>query len=119
MRTIALILAAILGAKAGDWRLVMTAGNGTATLIDGSSIRREGPLLTFWQKTLHPDGTTEGARIRIDCETSTWQLIYQQITDARGRVISTVASRLKPQDIRPGSAMEEEQSKLCRVLLQK
>src|SRR6478672_2733500 len=103
--------AAQMGAQVGDWRIVMVARDGTTTFIDGASIRRAGSLITFWQKDHHPDGTIEGARIRLDCQANTWQILYQQITDAKGRVVSTLTNRLKPQEIRPGSAMEEERAR--------
>jgi hypothetical protein len=115
--TALLLAAAQLGAQVGDWRVVMIASDGTTTLIDGASIRRAGSLITFWQKDHHPDGTTEGARIRLDCQANTWQIIYQQITDPKGRVVSTLTNRLKPQKIRPGSAMEEERARVCPVLV--
>ena len=118
MSPTALFLAAALaGTEAGDWRVIMTASDGTATLVDSASIRRLGAVLTFWQKDHHPDGTIEGARIRLDCEANTWQILYHQNTDAQGRVISTLTKRLKPQEIRPGSAMEEERKRICRVLV--
>lgn len=118
MSAVLLFLAtAQIGAQVGDWRHIMTARDGTATLIDGASIRRTGSLLTFWQKDHRPDGTIEGTRIRLDCQANTWQILYQQISDPRGRVISTLAKRLKPQEIRPGSAMEEERARVCPVLI--
>lgn len=117
MSTTALLLvAAQLGGQVGDWREIMTARDGTVIHIDGASVRRDGPILTFWQKDRHPDGTVEGARIRLNCEANTWQVLYQQNTDPKGRIVSTLANRLKPQDIRPGSAMEEERNRICPVL---
>ena len=118
MTTTALFLAAaLLPAQAGDWRVIMTASDGSDTLVDGASIRRVGSVLTFWEKDRHPDGTIEGARIRLDCQANTWQLLFHQNVDARGRVVSTLVSRLKPQEIRSGSAMEEERNRICRVLV--
>ena len=118
MSTTALFLAAaLLPAQAGDWRVITTTSDGTDTLVDGASIRRVGSVLTFWQKDRHPDGTIEGARIRLDCHANTWQILYQQITDPGGRVVSTLEKRLKPQDIRPGSAMEKERARVCPVLV--
>ena len=118
MSTILLILAAAqMGAQVGDWRHIMTADDGTITLIDGASIRRAGSLLTFWQKDHHPNGAVEGARIRLDCQANTWQILYQQITDPNGRVVSTLENRLKPQEIRAGSAMEEVRARVCPVLV--
>ena len=111
------LAAAQMGAQVGDWRHIMTASDGTITLIDGASIRRAGSLLTFWQKDHHPDGTIEGTRIRLDCQANAWQIVYQQITDPKGRIVSTVESRLKPQEIRPGNAMEKVRARLCPVLI--
>ena len=111
------VAAALFGPPVGDWRVIMTSSDGTATVVDGASIRREGSVLTFWQKDVHPDETIEGARIRLDCAANTWQILYHESTDSKGRVVSTLTKRLKPQEIRPGSAMEEERNRLCRVLV--
>jgi hypothetical protein len=109
--------AAQLTAQVGDWRHVMTTSDGTTTLIDGASIRRAGSLLTFWQKELHRDGKVEGTRVRLFCESNTWQILYQQVTDPNGHVVSTLENRLKPQEIRAGSAMEEVRARICPVLV--
>ena len=115
--TALLLAAAQLGGQVGDWRVVMVASDGTSTLIDGASVRRAGSVITFWQKDHHPDGTIEGARIRLDCHANTWQILYQQITDPNGRIVSTLENRLKPQEIRAGSAVEEVRARICPVLV--
>lgn len=115
--TALLLAAAELGGQVGDWRVVMVASDGTSTLIDAASVRRTGSVITFWQKDHHPDGTIEGARIRLDCHANTWQILYHQIADPGGRVVSTLEKRLKPQDIRPGSAIEKERARVCPVLV--
>ena len=117
MSTIALLFFAQLGAQFGDWREIMTARDGTVVHIDGASLRREGPVLTFWQKDRHPNGSVAGSRIRLNCETNVWQVLFQQNTDSRGRIVSTLERPLRPQEIRPGSVMEEERNRICRVLV--
>jgi hypothetical protein len=118
VHTAAVLFAALqLGAQVGDWRVIMTSSDGTITLVDGASVRRAGSALTFWQKDQHPDGSTEGARIRLYCRANVWQILYQQNVNAQGRIVSTLDKPLQPREIHAGSAMAKVQARICPVLM--